>query len=519
MQSGLSHRKDRRPDALKDLNEELQKQNDRELEHLEEGQELSAEQTATLQPQVGNQAILNLLNRLSSASSSISNVEFEEEQEEEEIQEQEEDLESDMELRHLGGGGGGGGGGSAGNPWEVGHLFGGEDDNPTGAPQRPRRRSTARREDGEIEDPFAEEYPDALSSEDLTGIDAALGPIASRSDQPRWGDARYEAVEGALLDPARLGRAVLTPESLIGYSGPKDPLGRAAEIGRFLSALDAEAPIAALLVGPAPSLMTAASGYAGAAARLACLAVCAEAAEGGERDTDAAVALALIRDAWPTAVDAARDAARRGRLHAPLIVAMVLGEPESLPGAHARLGPANLLGGLALERVLPEGFIPTIPSLDFTPPPAPPIFNDALAAADAVLARMTGGLDPLDPPTPPTLTAESLQPILAAANALMSAMGKAQVEAAAAAIAVRQIRSDAPIRSPLAHTDRALRELARGVIKAGRSLEKNQGKSLMQAREPAERAVIALRDSAAALAALRSWVFATLAGALHAKAA
>ena len=65
----------------------------------------------------------------------------------------------------------------------------------------------------------------------------------------------------------------------------------------------------------------------------------------------------------------------------------------------------------------------------------------------------------------------------------------------------------------------ALRELARGVIKAGRSLERNQGRPLMQSREPAERAVKALRDSAAALAALRSWVFATLAGALHAEAA
>ncbi len=517
MQSGLSHRKDRRANALQELNADLQEQNQRELEHLEEGQELSADQTATLQPQVGNQAILNLLNRLSDASSSISSVELEEEQEEE-AQEHEEELESEMELRHLSSGGGGGGGGTAANPWEVGHLFGGEDDNPADAPQRPqRRRAATRGEAGALTDPFEEEYPEGLSSNDLAGINAALGPTAPRTERPRWGDARYQAVEGALLDPARLGRPELTPESLVGYGGPQDPLGRAAEIGRFLSRLDPEAAVAALLVGPAPALMTGASGYAGAAARLASLAVCAEASEGGESDTDAAVALALVRDAWPRAVDAARDAARRGRLHAPLIVAIVLGEPVSLPAARARLVPPSRLGGQALERVLPRTFIPVIPGLKFDLPPAQPILNDALAAADAVLARMTGGHDPQDPPALPTLTQEALRPVLSAANTLLSALGKAQVEAAAAAIAVRKIRPDAPIRSPLAHTDRALRELARGVIKAGRSLERNQGRPLMQSRKPAERAIAALRDSAAALDALRSWVFATLAGALHAE--
>ncbi|MDG1483775.1 MAG: hypothetical protein P8R54_29560 [Myxococcota bacterium] len=519
MQSGLSHRKDRRANALQELNADLQKQNERELEHLEEGQELSADQTATLQPQVGNQAILNLLNRLSDASHSISNVELEEEQEEEaQEQEQEEDLESELELRHLSSGGGGGGGGASGNPWEVGHLFGGEDDDPVDAPRRPQHRRAATRGDpSALKDPFEEEYPEGLSSDDLAGIDAALGPVAPRADRPRWGDARYQAVEGALLDPARLGRPALTPESLVGYGGPQDPLGRAAEIGRFLSRLDPEAAVAALLVGPAPVLMTGASGYAGAAARLASLAVCAEAAEGGETDTDAAVALALVRDAWPTAVEAAREAARRGRLHAPLIVAMVLGEPVSLPAARARLVPPSRLGGQALERVLPKSFIPVIPVLKIDLPQAQPILNDALAAADAVLARMTGGHDPQDAPALPILTPEALRPILSAANALISALGKAQVEAAAAAIAVRKIRPDAPIRSPLAHTDRALRELARGVIKAGRSLERNQGQPLMQSRKPAERAIIALRDSAAALDALRSWVFATLAGALHAE--
>ena len=517
MQSGLSHRKDQRQDALKELNEELQKQNTQELERLEEGQELSAEQTATLQPQMGNQAILNLLNRLQTASASFSNVEFEEEQEEE-LLEQDEDLETEMEFRRLGESGGGGGG-AAGNPWEVGFLFGGDDDDPVIGPQRSRRRTAARQEDSGLEDPFDMDPAEGLSSEDLAGIEVVIGPTLPRTDQNRWGDARYHAVEDALLDPTRLGRVDLTPESLIGQSGPQNPIGRPATIGRFLAAVDPGAPLAALLCGPAPSLMTAASGYAGAAARLACLAVCAEAAIGGENATDDAVALSMVQDAWPQAVEAARTAARRGQLHAPLIAAMVLGEPESLPASRARLSPPSLLGGKALERVIPESFIPTIPPLDLTPPPPLPAVDEALAAADAVLARMTGGPDPSDPPAPPVLTPEALRPVLIAANALMSAMGKAQVEAAAAAIAVRKIRGDAPVRSALAHTDRALRELAHGVVRAGRSLERVRGRPLMEARKPAENAITALRASAAALAALRSWVFATLAGSLHARAA
>ena len=487
---------------------------------MEEGQELSAEQTATLQPQMGNQAILNLLNRLQDASNSFSNIEMEEEQEqEEEGLEQEEGLESEMDFHHLGGGSGSGGGGGTGeHPWEVGFLFGGDDDEGGPAAPRRRRRQQRARQQDEADDPFEEEFEE-LSKSDLSSIEVAIGPTQPRRQQNRWGDAHYRAVEDSLMDPTRLGRQSLTPESLIGHSGPQDPLGRPAAIGRFLSTALPNSSVAGLLSGPAPSLMTAASGYAGAAARLACLAVCAEASIGGEKATDDAVALAMVQDAWPQAVEAARHAAKRGRLHAPLIAAMVLGEPESLPAARMRLSTPHPLGGQALERSVPDSFIPPIPTINLTPPPPPPAVDEALAAADAVLARLTGGPDPFDPPAPPTLTPESIRPVLRSANALMSAMGKAQVEAAAAAIAVRKIRKDAPIRSPLAHTDKALRELARGVITAGRMLERIQGRPLMEVQDSAKNALQALRDGAAALGALRSWMFATLAGALHAQAA
>ncbi|MFT4976235.1 MAG: hypothetical protein ACI8S6_002131, partial [Myxococcota bacterium] len=98
------------------------------------------------------------------------------------------------------------------------------------------------------------------------------------------------------------------------------------------------------------------------------------------------------------------------------------------------------------------------------------------------------------------------------------AMGRAQVELAAAAVAVRLVRPEAPIRATLRTADVALRELARGVVLAARQLERLRGKHLQVAQEPAERAVTALQSAAEALASLRTWGMSTLAGALDAQA-
>ena len=136
---------------------------------------------------------------------------------------------------------------------------------------------------------------------------------------------------------------------------------------------------------------------------------------------------------------------------------------------------------------------------------------------DAVLARFTGGADPAALPPPPILTHEAVAPILSAANALMSALGRAQVELAAAAVAVRMVRSDAPIRGTLTTADKALRELARGVILAARQLEGLRGQHLRTAQAPAEQAAAAMQSALDALKSLRSWGLATLAGALEAR--
>ncbi len=501
---------------LAQIDEALRRQGQPDLEHLEEGQELSSEQASKLQPQLGNQAVQNLLSSLKNASSSFAAVELEEEEEQEELSEQEEDLETEMDLHQVSSGGGGGG--AAANPWDVGMLFGGDDDEPEEIAQRRRMRASPSRRTEDTEDPFAEDDRSQLTEADLETVEAALGPPPARDALPRWGDAHYQAVEAALLDPMLLGRRELIPESLVNRSGPLDPIDRALQLGRFLDRLsERTSGLAALLAKPAPVLLTAASGYAGAAARLANLVVCASAAHGGEDETDRALALAMCQDVWPLAMRAAQLAARRGQLHAPVIAAIALGEDPSLPAPRARLPAPSLLGGAALEAILPRSAALAVPSFARPPPPPPPAFDADLAAADATLARFTGGLDPLDPPAPPVLTSQTLQPLFRAANALMNAMGRMQVEAAAAAIAVRRIRPDAPVRSALTHADRALRELARGVLKAGRRLEKLKGRPLHSAAAAATAAAAALQDAASALAALRSWVLSTLAGALDAQ--
>ena len=140
-----------------------------------------------------------------------------------------------MDFHHLGGGSGSGGGGGTGeHPWEVGFLFGGDDDEGGPAAPRRRRRQQRARQQDEADDPFEEEFEE-LSKSDLSSIEVAIGPTRPRRQQNRWGDAHYRAVEDSLMDPTRLGRQSLTPESLIGHSGPQDPLGRPAAIERFLS--------------------------------------------------------------------------------------------------------------------------------------------------------------------------------------------------------------------------------------------------------------------------------------------
>lgn len=501
-----------------------------DLEALEEGKDLSAETAQRLQNRMGNQALNNIMGRNSPTNEAAGlSVEMEEEQGQEQQAEEElgdkdeEAAEHEETQRSFGGSGGGGGGGAAGDPWDMEHLFGGDDDDDgSGRPVRRRRMrgSPIRNFPGLGAQDLLPPRPEhALAEEDLEGIERGLHPLAGGVE--RWGDAIFQAVEPALVDPRRLGRRTsLEPEDLVDATGVMDPLGRPAEIGRFLSlAADGllSRSLARVLGGPAGVLLTPVSGHAGAAARLASLAVSAEALEGGGLTTDRAVAVALRHDAWPAAMQAASNVDAFGRLRAPQLLAALLGgEPadEVLPASGA-LDPTPI-GGRALEAVIPSGRQPAIPELALREPEASPEEDELVLAVDAVLARLTGGADASDLPPDPQLSAEQVGPVLEAATGLVNALSRTQVELTAAALAVRRVHPRAPVRGVLVRADEGLANLARAVVGAGRRLERLVGQPTSAVRAQAVEQVGQLREATRALGALRVWALSTLGGAVAA---
>ncbi len=491
----------------------------RDLQKLEEGQEVSAEQAAVLQPQLGNAALAALLAR--SAGTTGMGADSSMAQEEEEVEERVEDeefAEQELDGAVYGGGGGGGGGGGAGDPWDMGKLFGGDDDGDGGGggPRNPRVRQSPIRpgEDEPFEDE-AEEDDAALPPEDHDAVadDLDLPPRADDA-RPRSGDSIFQAVEVALQDPRRIGRASLEPEDLVDQGGPQQPLGRPLAIARFLAdasvAPDTRA-VARALVHGAAALLAPQAGASAAAARMATLAICAQAAEAEHRglpavEVDRAVALSQEQLAWSMAMRSARRLARRRRLHAPQIAESALGGLQDLR-SRRRLDelPPHSLGGRAISALLPAARRVSIPSL--AAPPAPTLVqDDALAAADAVLAVLTGGADPRDLPDDPVVDRATLQPVLDAASDLVNTLGRCQVEFAAAGIAAVRVHPAAPVRQILVHGDRALRLLAREIVEAGDVLVALEGRPRAGQGRDIDQALRRLREAAEAVVALRAWV-------------
>ncbi|MEC7947259.1 MAG: hypothetical protein VX265_06795, partial [Myxococcota bacterium] len=264
------------------------------------------------------------------------------------------------------------------------------------------------------------------------------------------------------------------------------------------------------------ALVPGAGGYSGGVARMATLAVCAEAAEGGSMRTDRAVALALEAGVWEDAVSTARPMAQQGRLHAPLIHDSLMGEGASGRGGR-RLPDPSPLGGRALARVVPVSWIPPVPPIRLEQP-RPGRSEDAeIADLDALMDLIITGTppEPAGPEIPPDPA--SLRPTLLAARHLMNAVGRCHVELAAAAYAVSLVRPDAPVRPVLTTADRALRQLARAVLRGGRRVE-TLGIQPRGEITPAQTTEAHARLEAAgeALQGLRTWAFESMAGAMDA---
>lgn len=500
------------------------------LEKIEEGQEISPDTAEKLQPQMGNLAVQALLAQTQSTTqTSTGTADFELA---EEIQEQGDEYEGGSldvgDVSFGGGGGGGGGGDGAGipveqNPWEVQHLFGGDDDDTPKKPT-PKRTRRAPPQQRTAVDPNLglttddERLPDG----EMDHIQKSLGATPVMKEEYRAGDSRYRAIEFGLQTPHAIGRRKLVPESMVDRTDHLDPIGRATSIGRFLStnATNESARGIARLTGtPASVLLTPSTGHAGAAARLATLTVCAEAQEGDATHSDRAVAVSLCRDVWGHALDSARKVASTGRVVAPQIVAAageIMDESDGQPKFHTTSGAmaAIRLGTQALEAIIPAPIVPEIPSLNFAEAPAPITDNIAMAAADAALASFTGGLNAAELPNEQVLDTVTLQPVLDAATALVNAMGRAQVEFAAATIALKRVRPGAPSLSILNHADKALRQLARTVVLNGDKLHRARGMPVAATGDLTHNSIHSMRQSAQSLSALRTWVFSSIAEAL-----
>ena len=479
----------------------LEEQKTPEFEGFDESRELTGEQAAQLQPHMGNCAIQDLMDRLGEVDSALSELEQEQAQQEE--LDEDVDLESELEGQSFGGGGAGagaGGGSGAGNPWEFELFLGGDDD--AGAEEAAIRRRRNRRRVDILHSPDVDEEQEPAHKSDLEYV---MGLLADPVQGPREGDSVYEAVERALLDVGELCCQSLDPQDLAERQGVADPVRTPVEIGRFL-AESAQTPLsrslAELLGAPAAALMAPQGGFSTAVARLATLAVCTEAAEGRGTSTDRAVSFSLRHEAWPDAVELARELAQSGQLHAPLICSSAFGEQ---PAEEEPLPSPCPLGGQALHRILPPELGVPAPYLALKRQEARS--EDPLVAfLDAQLEELTGGAREPEP-----IGAEVLQPALHSANRLLTALGRTQVELAAAGIAVRRVHGSAPVTATLAEADKVLRRLARAVITAGRSLEELRGRPQEDA-DAAGAAIRTLSDTCVALSSLREWGLSTLAG-------
>ena len=490
-----------------------------DLQKLEEGQELDADLAERLQPQLGNQGVQNLVGRHDSSGHATAALESQQQEGNELEEEQGEDLEEgvDFDAPQFGGGGGGGGGGPEGDPWEWQVLFGGDDDDDPATPgRRYRLRPPPRHGIAALDGAFRQDQDEkALQAGHLAPIDDRLSALVHGDPLRRQGDAVYLAVEIGLVDARRLGRVQLEPELLVDATGPLDPIGRPTSIGRFLAAA-AESPharsLAWLLSEGLALLAPEATGFSGVAARLAALAVAAEAMEGGGARTDRAVQLSLLQDAWPEAIQAARDLGPPG-LRAHLIfdkLALQRGLSDSSQARSANAG--GHLARAALGQMIPFGPPPDIPEFALAPTPPAPTGDEAVDAIDALLDQFTGVAPPeLDP----IADAARLQPVREAVDAAMANLGRLQVELGAAGGGIARVHA-APVRPMLVQADKGVRALARQVVGAAQQVRAMDGRPARELGPACHEISAALREVGTRAARLREEQLGLLAAALDA---
>ena len=483
------------------LNEQLQEQI-QTAEMYEEGSELDNSKAARMQQHSGNEAIQDLLDQINKIDSDLSNLE-QEGMDEELAEEVELDVEHGTTVK----GGNDDGGLDDDDPWEQEFFFGGDDD-----PIMMRRKRKKRKRVTEFID----------SKETMSDKAAAAPPppmldhiLPSIEQGMRIGDARYKAPEMALRWlPALIGHS-LKPEELKYRHGIDDPIRLPVELGSFLER-EASNEMAAswgeMLAAPDASLLSPQGGFSTAVGRLATLSVCAEAIQGPPDVIDNATQLALHQNVWEHCRDVAKTLAHKGQLHAPKIASQVLDISE-LPSMRGPLPKPNVLGGAALRTILPEDMAFLVPALKEDVIPTVDD-DDFIAELDMILEEFTGG-NPFATPKKPVLRDDHIHPALQSTNQLLNALGRTQVESAAAAVAVHRVNPEAPILNILEHCDNVLRKVARRAIEAGQSLQQTVGEARFKANPVLIEAINNIKECHETLQSLKRWSLMTFAASVQ----
>ena len=251
---------------------------------LDASTELNADLAQVLQPQMGNEALQQLMTEedLGQESAQAAQVGHNEAQVEESERETDQDLSQELHIPSFGGEPGGSGG-EGDSPWDVGLLFGGDDDTPTGpsVPRNPSRRpgrSRHRSQEQLIQD-IEDEAISEEHSEQLAAIRSRLRWPKEEWPVDRSGDARYLAIEATLHSPLNLARPEWEPEDLLTLQRSGAPLILAGEGGHFLGhqASDVRSKQwGTLLHQGVPSALFGRNGFTSSVAATAHLSTCAK---------------------------------------------------------------------------------------------------------------------------------------------------------------------------------------------------------------------------------------------------
>jgi hypothetical protein len=172
----------------------------------------------------------------------------------------------------------------------------------------------------------------------------------------------------------------------------------------------------------------------------------------------------------------------------------------------------NILGGAALRSALPHPIAIFKPYLAIQEEEKEE-FDELVAMLDRTMSTMITGMTP-EQHKKTSIDYEILQPALKSANGLLGALGRSQVEFAAAAIAVKNTFSEASTTATLKYADTALRQLAQATVRAGKKLEALYGSDIQLGHEQSTRPIRLLEETILAMNALRTWCFSTLAGSI-----